>query len=461
MRDGEHDLTYQDLSNKIKQIAQGLSERGLEPGHHVIIAMDDCVDWPCIWLGCVYAGIVPLSVGITIGSELLEQMAQFIDCRLVIADQVIADKLGVQTPVILKSEIQTYYLLEGNIDHYDAHPDSACYMNISSGSTGLPKVAVHRHQTLFEIIRLSPLLSFGMTHDSTILSTPKMSWVYGLQNSVVYTTGLGATAIVIPGPPAASRIFEYLHKFQPEILISSPTVIRKMVTPAAKKFSFPDSVRHVNSSGEYLPPPLYDQFLERYNIRLNQVIGMMETCTNYAANSDFEHDPYTVGKAFPGCKVKLVDDEIWVSSPANAVYYYNNYDKTKQTFVGEWVRTGDRGYFNKQGNLVFAGRVDDVFKVNDLIVNPIEIESVIMQNSSVEQVAVTGVPNIHGVKEVVAFVVPGPEFDLEQLKDQLDKRLYKHQLPKQIQIIDSLPETITNKKDRRTLRMQHTNSIDK
>ena len=451
MRDGSHDLTYRELSLKIKQIAAGLRSQKIDTGHHVIIAMDDCVDWPCVWLGCLYAGVIPLSVGITIGSELLNQIADFVECKAIIGDEVIVGKVGNRHRAITQSQMQEFYNFDTDMSPYDAHPDAPCYMNISSGSTGLPKVAVHRHQTLFEIIKLSPELSFGMTHNSTILSTPKMSWVYGLQNSVTYTMGLGATAIVIPGLPSPSKIFDYLHRFEPEILISSPTVIRKLLVPAAEKYSLPPSVKHVNSSGEYLPRPMYDRFLKRFKVPLNQVIGMMETCTNYASNPDFEHDPCTVGKPLPGCKVKIEDGEIYVSSPANACYYYKNYEKTRQTFLGEWIRTGDRGYWNELGNLVFDGRVDDVFKVNDLIVNPIDIETQIMLYPFVEHVAVSGVLNQRGIKEVWAFVVAVESFDLTNFKSYLDQRLYPHQIPKHIHMVTELPETITNKKDRRTL----------
>ena len=184
---------------------------------------------------------------------------------------------------------------------------------------------------------------------------------------------------------------------------------------------------------------------------LNQVIGMMETCTNYASNPDFEHDPCTVGKPLPGCDVKIEDGEIYVSSPANACYYYKNYEKTRQTFLGEWIRTGDRGYWNERGNLVFDGRVDDIFKVNDLIVNPIDIETQIMAYPFVENVAVSGVLNHRGLKEVCAFIVVVEGFDSTDFKKHLDQRLYPHQIPKHIHMVTELPETITNKKDRRTL----------
>ena len=453
IRDYNNDLTYGQLIYRICQTATGFKSIGLAKGHHVIISLEDCIDWPVIFLACIHQGIIPLPVSTVIGTELFWKIVEFSDCQTIITSDIRSQQLiNNSIAVISQSQIQNFFQEQPTyINPIMSHPDATAYMNISSGSTGMPKIAVHRHQTLFEILNMSPYASYGMTKDSTILSTPKMSWNYGLQNSVTYTLGLGATAVVISEAPAAPVVFNYLNKFQPDIVISSPSIIQRLVNTSVDKYSLPTSIKHFNSSGEHLPAPLYDQFMKRFGLPLYSCIGMMETCTNYAANSDSEHDRGTVGKPFNGCKIKIVDDEIYVSSPANACYYYNNYEKTKQTFIGEWVKTGDRGYFNEHGNLVFDGRVDDVFKVNDLIVNPIEIEAELMTSPMVEQIAISRVINIRNQNEIQAFIVPTDSFELHKFKDYICTRLFPHQLPKKIHVVDSLAETITNKKDRRSL----------
>jgi benzoate-CoA ligase len=435
-RDGIMDLTYGEIPDRVGRIANGFVNSGLKRGDHVIIHMDDSIDWPCTFLACLYANIIPLPLSVNLGQELLDQISEFIESKMFITDNVIAE---------------FYKTQHSNFEPVMVHPDAPAWMNVSSGSTGMPKIAVHRHQTLFEMLRMSPWPSFGMTKDSVVLSTPKMSWNYGLHNSITYVMGLGATGILIRGVPVAPTLFDYMHRFQPDIVISSPSIIRRLLTPQAKKYTMPASVKHFNSSGEHLPAPMYDQFYERYNMPLNSCIGMMETATNYAANPDWQHDRGTVGQALDGCKIKLVNDEIYVSSPANACYYYKNYQKTKDTFLGEWVRTGDRGYFNEHGNLVFVGRVDDIFKVNDLIVNPLEIEAVIMTEPGVDQVAVTRVVNAKGVNEVHAFIVATDNFDLESFKTKLRTRLFPHQVPGQINLVDQLEETANNKKHRKRM----------
>ena len=344
-RDGVTDLTYGEIPTRVGHIANGLVNYGLKPGDHVIIQMDDSVDWPCVFLACLYANIIPLPLSGNLGKDLFKQISEFIECQLVITDQLVAEFYNTQDSIF---------------EPVMVHPDAPAWMNVSSGSTGMPKVAVHRHQTLFEMLRMSPWPSFSMTHNSVILSTPKMSWNYGLHNSLTYTMGLGATAILVRGVPVAPTLFDYLHRYQPDIVISSPSIIRRLLTPQAEKYTMPASVKHFNSSGEHLPAPMYDQFMVRYNMPLHSCIGMMETSSNYAANSDWEHDPGTVGRVFDGCKIKLVDDEIYVSSPANACYYYKNYKKTKDTeSLTTKLRSGRPSVWSQEND---QQRIRDVLK---------------------------------------------------------------------------------------------------
>jgi acyl-coenzyme A synthetase/AMP-(fatty) acid ligase len=230
------------------------------------------------------------------------------------------------------------------------------------------------------------------------------------------------------------------------------------------------SIKHFHSSSEDLPTPIYDQFVDRFGVRIYCSLGQLETWLSYAVQTDDNYQIGTVGTAIPGTEIKIINEqggvcspghvgEVYAKSPTNAMYYYKDYVKSQYTFNGEWIRTGDCAYWNEQGNLVFAGRVDDVFKINDLTIIPTEIESKIMFDTTISQVAVTGIQNAIGVKEVHVFVVPSDNFNLETFNKFLDTQLFAHQRPRHIHIIDALPETITNKKDRKTLSKVLNNAI--
>lgn len=461
-RDGTTDLTYQELCIRIKQIAQGIRAAGVEKGHRVILVMEDTVDWPATFLACVYLGAVPTTMSINLPHDLFWNIADFIDARLVVIDQVVTKILKPELHdikvITREHDIHGYYSLDGDIAAEDMHPDAPGYMGLSSGTTGVPKLAVQRHAMFYEGVKIGPK-SYNMTHDSIIMSIPKMSWGFGLHNSITYTVGLGATAILIPKLPAPTVIFEYLDKFRPSIVASSPSIVKKLLT---KNAQIPNSVECFVQGGEVLPDAVYDEFLEKFNIRLETIIGMLEVGNiNYASTIN-SHERGTLGSVLDGVEVKVLNDqgahcqidevgELYIKSNMNTFYYYNNYQKTQETFIGEWVRTGDCVYWNKNQRLVFVGRTDDVFKVNNLVVSPVEIELEIEKSQLVQQVAITGIANFKGVREVTAFVVPAEEFTMERFNDYVERNLFPHQRPIHVHLVDAVPETVTTKKDRKSL----------
>jgi acyl-coenzyme A synthetase/AMP-(fatty) acid ligase len=296
-----------------------------------------------------------------------------------------------------------------------------------------------------------------------MLSIPKMSWGYGLHNTITYTFSLGATAVVIPGPPAPTVVFQTANKYKPTIIAASPAIIKKLLGPASKKYQLPSSVIRVHSSGEDLPELIYDTFYKKFGIKIRNGIGQLEIAnSHYAVAHNEPGQQGTLGKPFPGVKIKIVNDndqecsagevgEIYVHTKTMATYYLKNFKATKETFIGYWVKTGDSGVIDNNGNLVFLGRVDDWFKVNDLIVSPVDIENQILKYSDIENVAVYSMKNINGSKEVHSCIIPKENFVMSDFKKYLENKLLKHQIPKQIHIVADFPETVTSKKDRKAM----------
>jgi benzoate-CoA ligase len=463
--DGTQSLTYGQLSDKIKQVAASLTSIGIVPGQCVIICMDDCVDWPVVFLGTIYAGAVPVPVATNIPQDVFNDIVDFVECRLVFVDDNSTAKINNRTiPVISRQQLKQWYdVFLTTALPVKVFPDTPGYMGLSSGSTGLPKVAVFRHQVLFDIVNFVPRALYRMDSSSIMLSLPKMSWGYGLHNTITYTFGVGGTAVIIPGPPNPTTVFRTINKHKPTIISSTPAVLKKLLGPASKRYSIPNSVVCVHSSGEDLPESVYTEFYKRFGIRISASIGQLEVAnTLYATTSGNPEMQGTVGKPLPGVKIKIVNSdeqecaievvgEIYVRSNTVATYYLNNYKSTKNTFYGHWVKTGDTGLINSDGNLVFVGRVDDVFKVNDLIVSPINVENEILKYSCIDQAVVLGIKNSNQVIEVHAFIVVKERFELSKFKQFLQDKLLNHQIPKHLHIRDHLPETITGKKNRREL----------
>ena len=175
----------------------------------------------------------------------------------------------------------------------------------------------------------------------------------------------------------------------------------------------------------------------------------------------------TTGKPVPGYEVELRGDgggavshgevgDLYIRGPSAALLYWNNREKTRDTFQGGWVRSGDKYVRDTDGYYTYAGRSDDMLKVSGIYVSPFEVESTLMQHPAVLEAAVIGVPDGEGLTKTKAYVVlkPGQQSDAQALQAFVKERLAPYKYPRLIAFIDELPKTATGKIQRFRLREQ-------
>ena len=172
----------------------------------------------------------------------------------------------------------------------------------------------------------------------------------------------------------------------------------------------------------------------------------------------------TSGVPVPGYRVRLVDDdgaevapgeigELQVSGPTTAACYWNNREKTRATFLGEWMRTGDKYRQDNDGYLVHCGRSDDMMKVSGLWVSPMEVESALIAHDAVLEAAVVAANDENGLVKPKAFIVlkegvPAGDAMRQELQDFVKTRLAPYKYPRYIEFMTELPKTATGKLQR-------------
>ena len=139
------------------------------------------------------------------------------------------------------------------------------------------------------------------------------------------------------------------------------------------------------------------------------------------------------------------------------IEYLNKPEATREKFIGDWLITGDTGHMDEDGYYWFHGRADDVITSSGYRIGPGEIEDALLKHDAVQMVAVIGVPDPVRTEIVKAFVIPSPgikvsEQLVDELRDSVRNRLARHEVPKLIEFVDSLPMTTTGKIMRRELR---------
>ncbi len=176
----------------------------------------------------------------------------------------------------------------------------------------------------------------------------------------------------------------------------------------------------------------------------------------------------STGQPVPGYELRIVDaqgatvpegetGELIVRGPSAAEGYWNQRDKTRRTFRGEWTHTGDT-YMLADGFYRYCGRADDMMKVGGIWVSPFEVEETLIAHPAVQEAAVVGLPDDDGLIKPKAFVVLRPDFlagagDLsEELKAHVQARIGVWKYPRWVEVVQSLPKTATGKIQRFKLR---------
>jgi benzoate-CoA ligase len=344
--------------------------------------------------------------------------------------------------------------------------DDVAFWLYSSGSTGRPKACVHLQHDMVVCAEHYAKAILGITEHDRCYSVAKLFFAYGLGNGLYFPLAVGATSILLPGPPKPESVFDLVERFLPTLFFSVPSNYAKLL--AHERDADFSSVRHAISAGECLPAPIFHRFKERFGVEILDAIGSTEALHMFIANRPGYVKPGSSGTVIPGCEARIVNEhdqlvaqgeigDLLVKTDAACACYWNQHEKTKNTMVGPWLRTGDRYSQDGDGYFWYAGRSDDMLKVSGAWVSPIEVENILLEHPKVQEAAVVGRDDHDGLIKTVACVVLRDGLDgSPELAGQLQRfvldRLPVFKRPHQIEFFADLPKTATGKLQRYKLR---------
>jgi benzoate-CoA ligase len=227
------------------------------------------------------------------------------------------------------------------------------------------------------------------------------------------------------------------------------------------------SLRLASSAGEALPAELGEHFSTHFSIDIIDGIGSTEMLHIYLSNRPGQVNFGTSGWPVSGYELVLRDEsgaevnlgeigELYVKGPSSAVMYWDKPQKTKETFLGDWVKSGDKYTQNSDQSYTYSGRSDDMLKVSGMYVSPFEVENTIAKHPSVLESAVIAKIDHQGLTKTKAFVVliEGCQLTKEELKEYVKSQLAPYKYPRIIEFVEELPKTATGKIQRYKLRQQ-------
>jgi benzoate-CoA ligase family protein len=346
-----------------------------------------------------------------------------------------------------------------------AHDDPAFWL-YSSGSTGAPKGCVHLQHDMVVCAELFAKVVLGITENDRCYSVAKLFFAYGLGNALYFPLAVGATSILWPGAPTPANVYATIERYRPTLFFSVPTGYGMML--AYEGAADLSSIRLAVSAGEALPPALYERFKQRFAIDILDGIGSTEAAHMFISNRPDAIRPGSSGLIVPGYDARIVDDRnepvpqgeignLWISGESTCARYWNQPEKTRTTFEGAWLRTGDKYSQDADGYFWYAGRSDDMLKVGGLWVSPIEVENALMAHTAVQECAVVGREDHDTLVKPSAYVVlrtgtpPSPALAIE-LQQFVRQRLAEYKRPRWVEFIPELPKTPTGKIQRFKLR---------
>jgi benzoate-CoA ligase len=308
----------------------------------------------------------------------------------------------------------------------------------------------------------------GIREDDVVYSAAKLFFAYGLGNGLSFPFSVGATAVLLSGRPTPDAVWGLLKKERPTIFYGVPTLFGILLADENKPGKGELALRICTSAGEALPAELGKRWKEHTGVDILDGIGSTEMLHIFISNQPGDIRYGTTGKPVPGYEVRLIGDdgqevpqgemgELQIKGPSSAIMYWNQREKSRDTFQGWWTRSGDKYLQDDDGYYVYCGRTDDMLKVGGIYVSPFEVEGALITHEAVLEAAVVGFEDEEGLTKPKAFVVLKASFTsgdslAEDLKSHVRERLAPFKYPRWVEFVEELPKTATGKIQRFKLR---------
>jgi benzoate-CoA ligase len=485
-------ISYGELTRLIERYAGALAANGVAPETRLLLFGTDSLDYVVTWLAAVRLGAIPVVVSdlykqkdllyflADTGVRLLfidsEQVPKLIEIAntlpsslkaIVVRGEVadIARHFPRQTVVGLPAALAASIATEAHL----RHPNDVTYMFYSGGTTGTAKGITHlAHDFVLVPARHGPFWEY--TAEDVLFATSKKYFTHGLWPGLLIPLYWGATVVLVRQPPSPAVVLATLRQYHVTKLITVPTVLKNMIehlTTSGEPAKFP-ALKLVISASEKMPPEMFERFHHLTGVELFDSIGSSEITYEWIANRPKAFKRGSLGKPVFGFEARLVapdgtdvtepnvPGEAWIKSRTACFYYWRKYDKSRETFIGDWTRTGDNLFFDEDGYFWFSGRNNDLFKVKGLWTSPIEIEAALTAHAAIREAAVVPFTDADGLTKPCAYLVLRDGFAqtpalLEELRAAVAP-LGSYKIPESFRFIDQLPRTTLLKIDRRSLR---------
>ncbi len=499
------DVTYGELAELSAAVAAAFAALGVRREERVMLVMSDTVELVAAILGAMRAGMIAVPVNTMLGSTDLALPLADSRARMVVATSEFADAAAGALAV---SDAVTHLVVVGDARPTvpdgvtligwadalagvsvaagagadstagagaaaagqpvaDTGDDSPALWLYTSGTTGRPKAAMHRHANIRHVCVTYAQQVLGIRPDDRCLSVAKLFFAYGIGNSLFFPLSVGATTILEPRRPTPAVVAERAAADRPTLFFGVPAFFAAMLRADLPHDTLA-GVRLAASAGEALPAPLQLRWTGHFGVDILDGLGSTEALHIFVSNAPGDIGPGTSGRPVPGYDVEIRDDSgavvvpgkpgtLFVRGESVATGYWCRTATSRAVFQGEWLATGDTYVQGHDGRYTCLGRSGDILKSGGIWVSPGEVEARLLEHPDVVESAVVAATDAHGLERPVAFVVlrdgatlvnAGAAGAQDVLVAFCRDGLAHFKAPRAVVVVDNLPRTATGKLQR-------------
>ncbi|NDA97177.1 MAG: fatty acid--CoA ligase [Actinobacteria bacterium] len=483
---GERTLTWAQLLSRSAQVAQGLRRAGVKPQDRVAFLDKNGIEHFEVFYGCSLLNAVSVDVNWRLAAPEVAFIVNDSEAEVLIVgqefvailDAIVNDLANVKTIIVIgghpsHNDYERWVSAQSAVDpKAPTKPSDVAFQLYSSGTTGRPKGVMLTNDNFFALLPAARDV-WGMSEKTVNLVAMPLFHIGG---------GGWATAGQYAG--AKSIIMRDVDPSAMLTLIEKHRITHGFVVPVLLQFALamPNIGTTDFSSLEliaYGASPISEAVLEgsikAFKCPFMQVYGLTETTGVVTVLGPEDHDLNSAnkgrlrscGKPFTGVEMRIVDSdtgkdmprgevgEIWIRSRQIMKGYWNMPEETAKSIVkGGWFRSGDAGYFDKDGYVYIFDRVKDMIVSGGENVYPAEVENALMAHPAIADVAVIGVPDEKWGEVPMALVVRKPDTQVteQEIISFARERLAGFKTPKSVGWVDALPRNPSGKILKKVLR---------
>ena len=446
-------IGYAELAADSSRFAHFLEAKGVQPGERVAIMLEPSRAFYTAMFGVIKRGAIAVPLFTLFGPDGIRLRVGDCQPRLLVTNpekaEIARAIVGEQAVVVDPAFQAALQAFPATYEVKTRADDLAVFQYTSGTTRELPEAVKHTHRALVTLM-VAALYGTGLRPGDRYFCPSSPAWGHGLWHGTLAPLALGLTVGAYSGRFNAERLLRALaeHRFTN---MSAAATHYRMMKNCGKAGDFSFSLKKLSFTGEPIDDDTSRFIDETFGLEVCSMYGTTEigvVLVSYPGASDFPVKRGSLGKAVPGTRVEVHDEQGRVCPPG----------VTGQLMVlrrGQWVPTKDLGRTDEDGYFYHGGRADDVIISAGWTMSAVEIENVILMHPDVLEAAVIGVPDALRGQVVKAFVVSeraASEAFTEEIQNLVRTKLSQHEYPRHVACVPELPKTPAGKVHRKVLR---------